>query len=421
MKTFEQFLEKKGMKKSDLENKTAAELAALHNEFVSETYNALVGLIDKKASAEEIIEFKKALDTMKDYPVLLEEHKTFMAEFKAFKETKKEVKGVPLAVEIKENKAAIKDIATGLKSDELQLKTLVQRSAITNNEQAYDLPDIGQLATRRLSLYDIFPKLTISGSNHNGVIRYYDWDEATIARAAAAVAEGAAFPQSTAKWKKGSITIQKVGDTIPVTEEFFEDEQMFAAELGMFLETNVNLEVDRQLADGDGTSNQIVGLKASVDAYTLPLTGTIQDANIYDLIVKLSEAITTTGGAKYKPDFAVMNISDINKMKLKKDANNNYLIPPFVSKDGSQVAAVLVLESNIITADTMVLGDRRFARIYEIGGVTISKGMINAQFTEDEMTLKIRKRLAFLIRACDKAGFLKVTSIDAALTALTAI
>jgi hypothetical protein len=68
----------------------------------------------------------------------------------------------------------------------------------------------------------------------------------------------------------------------------------------------------------------------------------------------------------------------------------------------------------------MVVGDRRFARIYELGGIVLSKGMINAQFTEDELTLKARKRLAFLIRAADKGGFRKVTDIDAALAAITA-
>jgi hypothetical protein len=162
----------------------------------------------------------------------------------------------------------------------------------------------------------------------------------------------------------------------------------------------------------------MTGLKSSVNADTLPASGSIKDPSIYDLIVKLSEAITTTGGAKYQPDFAVMNISDINRMKLKKDKNNNYVVPPFASRDGAQVSSIQIIESNIITANTMVIGDRRFARIYEKGGVVLSKGMVSTQFTDDEMTLKARKRMAFLIRAADKGGFLKVTDIDAAIAAL---
>ena len=326
-------------------------------------------------------------------------------------------KVLTLKDELSANKEVLKEIAGGISNKEVVVKALATRASITNNEQAYDLPDLGQLATRKLSMYDIFPKLTVGDGNNNGVIRYYDWDEATIARAAAAVAEGAVFPESTAKFKKGSVSIQKVGDTLPVTEEFFEDAQMFAAELGMFLDTNVALEVDRQIALGDGTGNQITGLVASVDAFT-PVASGIADASIYDLVVKVSESITSGGGSKYMPNFAVMNIADINKMKLKKDANNNYILPPFVTRDGANVAGITIIEANIIPANTMVIGDNRFARIYEKGGVEMSKGYSGTQFVEDEMTLKARKRLAFLIREADKGGFKKVTSISAALVTL---
>jgi hypothetical protein len=322
-----------------------------------------------------------------------------------------------LKQELEANKDLLKEIAGRVSNKEIVIKALSNRASVANNEQAYDLPDLGQLATRKLSMYDIFPKLTIGDGNNNGVIRYYDWDEATIARAAAAVAEGAVFPESTAKYKRGSVTIQKIGDTLPVTEEFFEDAQMFAAELGMFLETNVALEVDRQLALATGTGNTIVGLVASVDAY-VPAAAGIADASIYDLLVKVSESITFAGGAKYVPNFVVMNIADINKMKLKKDANNNYVMPPFVSRDGSDVSGITVIEANIIPANTLVLGDNRFARIYEKGGVELSNGYVGSQFIEDEMTLKARKRMAFLIRAADKSGFKKVTSISAALVTL---
>jgi hypothetical protein len=296
-------------------------------------------------------------------------------------------------------------------------KALTLRSSIANNSQAVDLTDVGQLATRRLAMYDLFPKFPVGDGNHNGTIRYYDWDEATTVRAAAMRAEGAAFPESTATWKRGTITLQKVGDTLPVTEEFLTDEVMFAAELDFFLQTNVALVVDNQIANGDGLSNNLTGLVTSAPAFTAVASG-ITDASIYDLIVKVSESITTTGGAKYVPNFAVMNIADINKMKLKKDANYNYVLPPFVTRDGQEVAGIVVIEANCIAANTMVVGDSRFGRIYEMTGVEISRGHVGTQFTEDEITIKARKRLAFLIREADKSGFRKVTSISAALTTL---
>jgi HK97 family phage major capsid protein len=322
---------------------------------------------------------------------------------------------------LKENVATIKQIANRVSEKELVSKALLLRSAIDGNQNAFDLPEIGQIATRKLSLYDIFPKLQLGTGNHNGTIRYYDWDEATIARAAAAVAEGAAFPESTAKFKKYSISVQKIGDTLPVTEEFFEDEQLFAAELEMFLRTNVDLEVDRQLYEGDGTGNQIIGIKSSIDAYTLPAAGSIVAPNLYDLAVKVAEQITTTGGSKFSPDVMLANSATINRMKLTKDANQNYVLPPFVSREGNQVSTMIVIPCDIMEDNEMIIGDRRFGRIYEIAGLTISKGTVGSQFTEDEMTLKVRKRLAFLVRNCDAGAFRLVEDIDAALTALTLV
>lgn len=389
--------------KADKADKTEiAELQKSLNEMKANVDN-----ITKEKLSEQLAAIKKAMEEMAE-------------DVNAVRDNSKASKGRmnDLVEEIKKHKEEIKNIVKGNPgAKEFVLKALVDRADIANNERYLDVPEIGQLAHRSLSLYDLFPKFPVGTGTHAGVVRYYDWDEDTIVRAAAAVAEGVAFPESTAKFKKGSVSLQKIGDTLPVTEEFLEDEVQFAAELDFFLNTNVLLEVDRQLYAGDGTGNTIVGLISSINAY-VPVSSAIPDPSIYDLIVKVAEVITTVGGSKYMPDFAVMNRKMINNMKLKKDANRNYVLPPFVSQDGNNVAGMRVVESNIFADNVMVVGDSRFARIYEMGGVEISRGMVGTQFTEDEMTIKARKRMAFLIKAADKGGFRKVTDISAALTTL---
>lgn len=364
-----------------------------------------------KATTEQFAKLKADYDSLNT--VLVKQGETIAAlkEKKSFGETKSE-----LAEEIAEKKEDFKKLAKGAEK-EVELKALVLRSAITNNANGYFLPEIGQLATRKLSAYDIFPKFKMGKGNHNGTVIYHDWDKDTMARAAAAIAEGAAFPESTAKWVKGSQTLKKVGDSLTVTEEFFEDEEAFASELNFFLQTNVALEIDRQIILGDGTSNTMTGIISTVSAYT-PVAAAIQDPNHYDLIVKVAESITKTGGAKYSPDVVLMNITEINKMGLTKDQNDNYLLPPFVSRDGKNVAGITVIQCDIMDDNTMVVCDRRYARIYEMPGMNIEKGYVGTQFSEDEMTLKIKQRMLFLIRGADLGGFAKVTSISAALTTL---
>lgn len=317
-----------------------------------------------------------------------------------------------LSKELKEKKEAIRSIAKGAK-EEITVKANTLRASIATNPHDLLIDGIGQLQRVKRSLYDIFRKIPVAKGNHNGTIAYVDWDEATTVKAAAMVAEGAAFPESTAKFKGYTLQLQKIGDTLPVSEEFFEDEMLAAAELDMFLETNVNDVIDTQIVTGDGTGSNLKGLISSTPAY-VPVASGITDANIYDLVAKVSESITSVGGAKYNPDFVAMNIADINKLKLKKDTTNNYVF----NFNDPRIGSMNIIEDNHVTANTMYVGDSRFARIYEMGGVVLSEGYTGSQFTSDMLTLKARKRMAFLIRTVDQTGFRKVTSISAALVTL---
>lgn len=318
-----------------------------------------------------------------------------------------------LAKEILENKEALKAIAAR-QVGEVELKALTNRAAITNNGNAYDLPDIGQLGVKERALYNVLPKIQMPNpGNDKGIIRYRDWDEATTVRAAATVAEGAAFPESTAKWQDYTLSIQKIGDTLPVTEEFLEDEAMTAAELEMFIDVNVQTKIDDQIINGDGIGTNLKGILTSVPTYT-PVASNIPAANIKDLVRKMRTSIVKNRGSKYSPDIVIMNSDTFDRYYLAKDGENNYL---FNTELGT-IAGLFVVEDNNMPDNQLIVGDRRFAKIYEKGGVVLSEGEINAQFTSDMKTIKARKRMAMLIRNVDSTGFLKCTNITTALTTL---
>lgn len=373
--------------------------------------DALKGEVVSKNDFEAL---KTELQSIKETGATAEQLKSIEAQLKEMKDanTSKVNQSKTMKDEIKENKEAIKEIAKG-SNTELVVKAETLRASIATNPHDLLLDGIGQLARKKRSLYDIFRKIPVGKGNHNGTISYVDWDESTTVKAAAAVAEGDAFPESTAKFKGYTLALRKIGDTLPVSEEFFEDEEMAAGELSLFLDTNVEDKIDSQIVIGDNTGENLKGLTSSVPAYT-PVASGITDANIYDLINKVVESITSTGGAKYSPDFVAMNIADINKLKLKKDTTNNYVF----DFNDPRIGSLNIIEDNNVVANTLYVGDSRFARIYEMGGVVLSKGHVGTQFTEDMMTLKARKRLAFLIREADKTGFKKVTSISAALVTL---
>ena len=412
------FLAFKGLTTETFDSMEATKRAELLNEQAKmndEYFKEIEKSIEGKVSKEEFEALKDANEAIKNEAIRLAELISENSEKSSNQNESEIVKS------LKENKEQLKALATKISSTEVVLKTdPVVRANITNNGHADDLAGIGQLATRKLSMYDLFPKIPMNSRNDNGIVRYMDWDQATSVRAAARIAEGGTFPQSEAKFQMYTLPLQKIGDTLVVSEEFFEDEAMAAGELEMFLKTNVDLVIDNKIANGTG-SNDIKGLFASVPAFSATGITKVENATIYDLLAVATEQITITGGGKYTPNFVVMRKSTINKMRLTKDANENYVIPPFVTRDGREVDGMLVVESNIIPANQLVLGDSRFARIYEKGGLLVSKTDSNdTTFVEDMMTLKVRKRLLFLIRTVDQTGFIKITDVDAAVTAITA-
>jgi len=312
--------------------------------------------------------------------------------------------------------AEVKDdiigIVKGTRTKEVVIKANTTRASITDSNSQLVLPGIGQLGFKLRGLYDFFNKIPVATGDHGGKVTYTDWDEATTVLAAAKVAEGGTFPESTAKFRSYSLDLVKIGATLPVSEEFGEDQVSAAAELELFIDTDVQTKVDADLVNADGTSGNIKGLVASVPAYTASASG-IAGANIYDLVKKVRTDITKNRGSKYSPDFVAMNDDTLDLLHLEKDANNNYIFP-----DKSNIGAITIVSDNNVADNVLVVGDSRYARIYEMGGTAITRGLKGDQFVEDMETIKARKRLLFLIRNVDQTGFRKVTSISAALTTL---
>lgn len=311
--------------------------------------------------------------------------------------------------EVKED---IIGIVKGTRTKEVVIKANTTRASITDSNSQLVLPGIGQLGFKRRGLYDFFNKIPVATGDHGGKVTYTDWDEATTVLAAAKVAEGGTFPESTAKFRSYSLDLVKIGATLPVSEEFGEDQVSAAAELELFIDTDVQTKVDSDLVNADGTSGNIKGLIASVPAYT-PVASGIAGANIYDLVKKVRTDITKNRGSKYSPDFVGMNDDTLDLLHLEKDLNQNYIFP-----DKSNIGAITIVPDNNLADNVLVVGDSRYARIYEMGGTAISRGLKGDQFVEDMETIKARKRLLFLIRNVDQTGFRKVTSISGALVTL---
>jgi HK97 family phage major capsid protein len=309
-----------------------------------------------------------------------------------------------------------RDAMLKLKSDKsaprVTIKTDITRASVTDSTLGMRLADVGQLARQRNVLAPLFASGTV-GPNSNGVVRYVD--QTLNTNSAAAVTEAAVKPEGARTWQEYTLPIEVYAETLPVTNQALSDVDMMATEINTSLVRNLADVKEQALWDGSGTPPAINGIYTAADEYVAAASG-IVDANIYDLIVKMQESIV--GGTSYMPNYAIMNIADINLMRLKKDDHNNYIVPPFASQDGSQVAGITIIASNAVTADTMLVGDFDFATLYSLGGMQLDVGWIDKQFVENMVTIRAEERFGLLTRTVHTNAFAKETGIAAALVTL---
>jgi hypothetical protein len=323
--------------------------------------------------------------------------------------------------EIVDEKAeAIKQIPNSTSRLRIKLpsanKALVLRSAITNNTGGMYLNDVGQLQWIGGGISNLFTHVPV-GPDSNGVIRYRDQSTATMN--AAETAEGAQKPESVYAWTQYVLPIEKIAVSIPVSKEAWMDINIIKDEINTLMNRDLMLRENLQLYSGDGNTPNLKGVYTSAGAFdNTGIAGTIDDANIFDLIAAVRMSIMKAGGGKYNPNIVLMNPSDIYRYKVQKAADGHYVMPPFVGPNGQVIDGMRVIEDANVTANSLVVGDFNYGKIYDLEGVTIDMGYVNTQFIENEFTILAEKRLALLIRTADVTGFKKVANITTAVAAL---
>lgn len=297
------------------------------------------------------------------------------------------------------------------------VKGTVIRSDISGDTVSHYVDGVGQIQRRRPFIRELFTGSGVDPNNH-GSIRYTDQETQTVN--SAMIAEAASFPSSDIDWQERQLPIEKAGDTIKISREMMDDVDFVESEINNFLLRNVKLTIDTQLLSGNGASPNLVGMASSATSFAAGnFADSIQDASYYDLITVIGAQIMT--GTNFMPTAALMHPTDATKMKLKKDGENNYMLPPFVvsTPDGNFVVdGMIVVPNSGVTVNTMYVGDFTRGTVYSSGEFQIEMGFVNDDFAKDLVTVKARERLALLIRNVDTGAFVKVTDIATAITAI---
>lgn len=295
----------------------------------------------------------------------------------------------------------------------IELKATVARASVANNTMAESVPGVGQVPRRVNAISPLFATGQV-GPDSNGVIRY--WDQVTVTSGAAAVAEGGTIPEGTLTWEERTLPIEKIADSLPVNREALADVGFVEGEIRNFLFKNIELELDRQLLLGTGASNELDGVNLIAPNYAVGnFADKIEAASIFDVISTGMVQVMNAGqNGMFIPNAILMNPEDAEIMRLTKDTDGNYIMPAWLSANGTTVRGVNIVENQLVPQNQMYIGDFTQGTLWNLEGILLDVAQQHSDDWINDITrMKVTSRQVLVIRNVHKAAFLHVPDIAA--------
>jgi len=395
--------------------------AGIVNDAIEAKTSGLSESIEAKASAEEVEALKTEVKSATDAAKAIGEEVTKLKEGKVA--AKKSAN--PVAFEVKERAEEISkfvDQKSGVVTFDVKAGQTIDATAIGDNDRlsVEMVPGVGQIPVRRPFMQDLFRTVPTTKE----YVRYVD--QATINRDAQNTIRCTPITTTTdITWETRDIQIKKVKDYITVCLDMMDDYDYVTAEIENLIRSSVELKKDDSLLNDDGTGSLLNGVLSIAATFNAATAGadyfeSIDDATLYDLICVVGAQISAAGQEnKWFATDALLNPKDAKLMRLSKDADGNYLMPPFVA-GVSNVDGIRVIENPLIPEGEMLVGDFRQGTVYQSKTAQIEMSFENRSNFEDELvTIKAYERLNLLIRNVDANAFIHVPDIAAGITAIT--
>lgn len=264
------------------------------------------------------------------------------------------------------------------------------------------------------SIADVTPNMTSDKLSYVEVV--------TETGSPATTAELATMPEKDFTFQEYKADLKKITVTNKHSVEILSDASQLVNAIKGWLQEDINIATDDQLLNGNGTGTNLTGVTSVATVYNAALVGSkrVAYANLYDVIRVGITKINVAGKGKFIANYVALNPEDADELDLAKNANGEYVLPPFKSADGTMVKGCRIIENTGIAAGKVLIGDFRKLHIGTKGGVEIE--MTNSDgtdFVKDILTIKLRRRVASYVRVNDSGAFLygTISTIKAALIA----
>lgn len=291
-------------------------------------------------------------------------------------------------------------------SGDIELKTTLTEGTVASPGPGFApiatpvvLPGVTDIKFQPLVIADLIPQ----GSTTSTLIRYLV--ETVATNAAAATAEGGAYPESALTFAKVDETLKKIATFLPISDEMLEDWLQTQSYVDARLQLFVNLTEQAELLSGDGTGSHLLGLlNRSGLATPIPKAGQTgpplipASDNAMDAIYRQITQIRIT--SFMEPDATVLDPLSWQNILLAKNSQGFYYANgPFVSEADSVLWGKKVVHTPAMPANEALVGAfAQASQIFRKGGVTVeASNSHNDYFVKGLVAIRAEKRLGLAV------------------------
>lgn len=220
--------------------------------------------------------------------------------------------------------------------------------------------------------------------------------EASWTNSAAEVSQGAAKPESDVTFEQYNVPITTVAHWIKISNQLLADAPAVVAYIETRLRDGLAQRIENQLINGNGTSPNLSGLTDSGNftAYTAT-----SDDNLADAINRIKYTMWAAGNM---PDTVVINPADWGALeRIRESAGSGaYLYGLPGSQAGMNPFGLRVILSTYLQAGKIIVAKLSdSAVLYARSGAVVEMGYVNADFTNNLITIRAEERLGL---GCDR-------------------
>ena len=228
------------------------------------------------------------------------------------------------------------------------------------------------------------------------------------------IAEGALKPLADAEWKTTKEPVKEVAVRWKFTKRLMNHAPSVVVDFAEHANELMEQTMDDGALTGDGTGNNLEGITATgvASAFVVPtqLAEYYEFANIYDVIMAVATQVRL---ANFKGQLtAVLNTVWEAKMKGIKTTYGEYIVPPFVSPDGTMVGSIKVVFNNKFPEASILVGDLKKFNLVMAEDVTYDEGYENDDFSKNLVSKKLEAFMGTYIKDSDAGSIVYDTIAD---------